>query len=101
MRITNSTAYNTPVVVTLAPAVAAPPRVASKVSPKELKIDHDSAEILNVPAVAALMGVAPATVREMCRRGAIPARKVLQRYYITKRALLRFLENGDDRENET
>ena len=97
--ILNRTAYNTRVVVSLPPAAPPPSsRFPSQIRVKELKKEPETAEILNVPEIAALMRVSPATVRQMCKRGEIPARKILKRFYITRSALLRFLEGNEGKE---
>lgn len=98
MRITNESAYNAPVVVSLSSASSQSRRAFSS-SEKRLKPEKEEAEVLSVTEVAQLLRVSHATALRMCKAGAIPCRKILNRYYIHRDALLAHLkgiaENGN------
>lgn len=98
MRITNESAYSAPVVVSLSSAASQARRALSS-SGKRLKPGNEEAEVLSVAEVAQLLRVSHATALRMCKAGAIPCRKILNRYYIRRDALLTHLkgiaENGN------
>lgn len=100
MRITNESAYNAPVVVSLSSAAPHARRAFSSPE-KRLKPGKEEAEVLSVAEVAQLLRVSHATALRMCKAGAIPCRKILNRYYIRRDALLAHLkgttENGNSR----
>ena len=98
MKITNESAYNAPVIVSLSSASSQSRRAFSS-SEKRLKTPPEEAEVLSVADVAQLLRVSHATALRMCKSNAIPCRKILNRYYIRRDALLMHLkgitENGN------
>ena len=102
MRITNTAAPGAPVMVRI-PVPAANPRnvVSVKKSQNQLKSSLEEVDVLTVAEIADVLRVSQATVRQMCKRGVIPARKMLTRYFITRRALMDFIDgkntDGDNR----
>ena len=102
MRITNTAAAGAPVMVRI-PVPASNPRnvVSVKKSQNQLKSSLEEVDVLTVAEIADVLRVSQATVRQMCKRGVIPARKMLTRYFITRRALMDFIEgkntDGDNR----
>lgn len=51
-------------------------------------------EVGTVEAVARHLHLPPATVRRLIREGPLAGRKVAGRWYVTRRALLAFIESG-------
>ena len=106
MKIVNRTAYATPVVITGAPPVESTGRALAQLPKKELKSDNANAEIMTLNEVAAFMRVSQATVRRMCVAGLLPCRKILRKYYFSRKAILKYFNhtnnnNDNDRTFET
>ena len=59
-----------------------------------LSATHRAAEVLDVPATAALLTVSVDTVYELFARGELPGRRVGRKWITTRSAVLRWIENG-------
>ena len=57
----------------------------------EVHLFEDQPDVLDVPQVASLLGVVPATVRREIARGALACIHVGTRVKVTKTALLRYV----------
>lgn len=57
-----------------------------------LDLLNDYPLVLNVSDVAEILGIAPYTVRKLMRTGALPAKRVGNRFKITKNKLCEYLE---------
>jgi len=61
-----------------------------------LSATHRAAEVLDVPATAALLTVSVDTVYELFAKGELPGRRVGRKWITTRSAVLRWIENTSE-----